>query len=278
MKKNIFKKWWFWLLIFFVICAVVVGLFFGLRDADTDRDDEYEISEKNKNPFLGKWYISTDEGICYIEFYKNDKCEYGNDTTSIKCEYEYDKNRITIDYLDDEDPIDQEYTVGSNYIKIGDKKIYKKRSKAEKELNESNSEKNNDINFYSNDGKYKLNETFKFDDLEITFSDKYSFTKVKNEYSDHNGKTVVKIPVTVKNLKNETHSLNMFYYNVYGSKGTRVETVGSYFTEDLEFAGDLRSGASYTKYLYFIYDGDGEYVIEFDNYSEKVELSMQIKK
>ena len=35
--------------------------------------------------------------------------------------------------------------------------------------------------------------------------------------------------------------------------------------DTVDYAGDLRSGASYTKYLYFLYDGNGTYAIEFNN-------------
>lgn len=125
---------------------------------------------------------------------------------------------------------------------------------------------------------YGFDEKFTFDDLEITIGKDYSFTKIKNQFSDDNGKDVVKLPVTVKNLKDETHGLNMFYYTVYGSKGTKADSKAAYFDESLDFGGDLRSGASYTKYMYFLYDGDGEYAIEFSNFSSKVTAEFDIKK
>lgn len=108
-----------------------------------------------------------------------------------------------------------------------------------------------------------LGETFTFDDLEITLGNDITFTKIDNQFSDYNGQTVVKLPITVKNLKEETHSLNMFYFSIFGSSGTQLSTISSYFDDSIDFAGDLRSGASYTKYLYFLYDGDGTYDVEF---------------
>ena len=126
--------------------------------------------------------------------------------------------------------------------------------------------------------EYGFNDTFKFDDLEITVGDKYSFDKVKNNFSEYNGKTVIKLPVTVKNPTSETKGLNMFYYKVYGSQGTEVKTLDSYFDDTLTYAGDLRSGAGQTKYLHILYDGDGLYAIEFDNYSEKITVEFNITK
>ena len=125
----------------------------------------------------------------------------------------------------------------------------------------------------------KLNEMFVFDDLEITLGSDISFTKIKNKYSENNGKDVVKMPITVKNIKNETHGLNMFYYNIYGSQGTEADNVASYFDKDsIDYAGDLRPGSTYTKYLYFIYDGNGEYAIEFDDWENKITIEFSIEK
>ena len=89
---------------------------------------------------------------------------------------------------------------------------------------------------------------------------------------------MVKIPVTIKNLKDETHSLNMFYYKTFGSKGTQLDTLGYYFDNSVDEAGDLRSGASYTKYFYLLYDGNGTYAIEFDNWAKKITVEFEIKK
>lgn len=125
---------------------------------------------------------------------------------------------------------------------------------------------------------YGLGETFTFDDLEITLGSDISFTTIKNDYSEYNGKDVIKLPITVKNLKDETHGLNMFYYKVYGSQGSKSNSVTSYFDDGVDEAGDLRSGASYTKYMYFIYDGNGKYAIEFDNWSTKITVEFDVNK
>ena len=132
----------------------------------------------------------------------------------------------------------------------------------------------------SKKNEYGFNETFKFDDLEITIGDGYTFTTVKNQFSEHNNQTTIKLPVTVKNPTSDTKGLNMFYYKVYGSKGTEVSTLDAYFDSktSLTYGGDLRSGAGQTYYLYVQYDGDGLYAIEFNNYSEKVTAEFNITK
>lgn len=122
---------------------------------------------------------------------------------------------------------------------------------------------NSDVD--SADKTIGLGETFVFDDLEITLENNLSFDTIKNEWSEHNGQEVVRVPVTIKNLKDETHSLNIFYYSIFGSQGTQIGSATSYFDDGIDEAGDLRSGASYTKAFYFLYDGDGTYTIEFDD-------------
>ncbi len=127
--------------------------------------------------------------------------------------------------------------------------------------------------------QYALDKAFKFDDLEITIGSEFSYTTVDNKYSDHYQKEVIKIPVTVKNLKEETHGLNMFYYDFYGSQGTELDSVSAYFSDDcVDYAGDLRTDASYTKYFYVLYDGDGKYTVEFNNFSEKISIDFEVKK
>ena len=101
-----------------------------------------------------------------------------------------------------------------------------------------------------NDSKYKLGETFSFDGFDITFDTTYSFVTLDNEFAEENGQSVIKIGATVKNTTDETKSLNMFYYSLFGSKGTELDSVTAYFDESIDFAGDLRPDASYKKYFY----------------------------
>lgn len=130
----------------------------------------------------------------------------------------------------------------------------------------------------SKKNSYTLGETFNFDDLEITLGKDYSFTTIDNEYSENYGADVIKLPITVKNLKEETHGLNIFYYSVFGSKGTEVDEVNTYFDDNIDEAGELRTGASYTKNMYFVYDGDGQYAIEFNDLFNKVTVEFDVTK
>ena len=116
-----------------------------------------------------------------------------------------------------------------------------------------------------------------FDDLQLTFG-QYSFTTVKNKYSQYNGKSVVKIPVTVKNLSKDPHSLNMFSYSLFGADGVECDSIGYYFDDDVGSAGDLLPGKSYEKYFYILYDNDGIYTISFSTFLDQELVEILVKK
>lgn len=140
----------------------------------------------------------------------------------------------------------------------------------------NNSNKEN--NAATKNSKYKLGDTFEFDGLQFKLASTYSFAKIENEFSDYNGKDVIKIGVTVKNVSKEKHSLNMFYYDLFGSKGTELDIITAYFDDAIDYAGDLKPDASYDTNFYILYDGDGKYSIDFDNFTNKLSVEFDITK
>ena len=128
-----------------------------------------------------------------------------------------------------------------------------------------------------------LGSSFVFDELEITIGNSYTFTTLEDKFSDKNGSIIIKLPVTIKNLSSNTKNLNRFYYNFFGSKGLKLESVSNYFAEDNDIVSsvDMRSGASQEVYIHMLYDGDGDYYINFDNYNEnreKFEIKIPVVK
>ena len=143
----------------------------------------------------------------------------------------------------------------------------------------SNNTSGNSIdNLLTTNKKYTLGDTFTFDGLELTLDSNYSFTTIKNRYSEHNGKSVIKLGVNVKNVSSEKHKLNMFYYDVFGSQGVELASVSAYFDNAIDYAGELKPSASYKSNFYFLYDGDGKYSIDFDNYDEELSVEFDITK
>ena len=148
-------------------------------------------------------------------------------------------------------------------------------------LSETTEKKSDDTAKPSTNNKknnYTLGETFEFDGFEITLDKNYSFVTLDNEFSELNGSTVIKIGATIKNNSGKTGSLNQFYMSEFGSKGTELEGVDYYFDESIDDAGDLRDGASYYKYFYILYDGNGKYGIDFDNFSKKITVEFDVNR
>jgi RNA polymerase subunit RPABC4/transcription elongation factor Spt4 len=149
---------------------------------------------------------------------------------------------------------------------------------------ESNSSSNNNsdsskASTNSNQNKtYGLGDTITFDGLELTFDTTYSFVTLQNRYSDYNGRSVIRLGINVKNVSDEKNSLNMFDYDFFGSQGTELDGVAAYFDETIDYAGDLKPEASYKKYFYILYDGDGKYSIDFDNYSQEISVEFEVIK
>lgn len=124
-------------------------------------------------------------------------------------------------------------------------------------------------------------DTVVFDDLEITLSNNITWTKLDNQFSDFDGADVIKIPVTIKNVGDETNGLNMFYCSFYGPDGNKLDIMHMYFSDDNDVltAGDMRPGATQQKYFHVLYNGDGDYYLELSQgFGKKVEIKLPIEK
>ena len=124
--------------------------------------------------------------------------------------------------------------------------------------------------------KYALGSTFVFDDLEITFceEDNVSWTTI-----DANDSDVIIVPVTLKNLKDELHSLNRFDFAFYGPSESKLEPVHtSFLSDDIYYSGSIQAGESIDSLFHIPYDGDGDYSIVFENRNTTIEVSFPIVK
>ena len=121
-------------------------------------------------------------------------------------------------------------------------------------------------------------EVFEFSNMQITIGTDYAFTTLNSSDSTKNGMTLVKLPITVKNLSNDENHLNMFYSNIYDPSDKKLTKQSSYFDDTIDYADDLKSGESYTKYYYFEYTTDGTYKVKFNNYTSKIDVNVKVKK
>ena len=125
---------------------------------------------------------------------------------------------------------------------------------------------------------YKTNEDISFDNLIINISNKYKIIKLDNQYSIYNGKDVIKIPVKISNKSENSHSLNLFYYDIYDDYDNHIDEVAGYYDDSLYYAEDLKKDESYTKYIYALYYGNNSYMIRISNKDTTINVLYKIKK
>lgn len=123
-------------------------------------------------------------------------------------------------------------------------------------------------------------DTIEFDQLEITFDRDIEWEVIDNQFSELDGRDVFKIPMTVKNVSDQTHGLDFMYYKKFGPNEEELPTNASaYFEDAIDFAGNSLSGEEVNGvFMVFLYEGDGKYTVEFDKGEEKVTAEFNITK
>ena len=122
-------------------------------------------------------------------------------------------------------------------------------------------------------GELTLGQTFEFDGLEIALSRGLGFTRVKNDFSNLDGKYVFYIPTTVTNVGDSSNGLHFWALSIFSPDGTSID-IAQLNTWDFEETsilsiGDLQPGATKSGNLYVLYVEDGEHIIEFDSHNEE---------
>ena len=122
--------------------------------------------------------------------------------------------------------------------------------------------------------------TIAFDDLEIVFyPDDIGYTRVRSRFSDHDGAYAFYIPVTVTNTGTGGNGLQEWYMTIYSPEGRAVDVLWQwYFEETNIFAqGNILQNVTKQGHIYVLYSGDGDYVIEFNNFAESAEWNVTIE-
>ncbi|MCL2820221.1 MAG: DUF4352 domain-containing protein [Oscillospiraceae bacterium] len=116
--------------------------------------------------------------------------------------------------------------------------------------------------------EFTLNETFVFDDFEITIGDDIEWIKINSRWSEFHNRDVAVFPITVKNVGDSTNSFG-YNFKLYGPNGIELDRIAWYVDDDVSGTGDIRSGATLESKIHILYEEDGEYVIEFSNYRDR---------
>lgn len=115
--------------------------------------------------------------------------------------------------------------------------------------------------------EFSLGEPFEFDGLKIVISDDISWGTIESRWSDRDGEDYFYLPVTVTNIGDGTNSFP-WGVTIFGSNGIELDSITwDVDADDITRSGDIRSGATLEGYMHILFDGNGEYVIEFSDWN-----------
>jgi len=109
---------------------------------------------------------------------------------------------------------------------------------------------------------YSFGDTFVFNDLEIKFSDNIEWLNTND--SAENGYNKFRIPVEIINLARYSSRITQDYFTIFSPDGiAQPQNWWSTNESDITSMPRIRNGTSFTSYMYFSYEGRGNYVVEF---------------
>lgn len=126
--------------------------------------------------------------------------------------------------------------------------------------------------------EFELGETFEFDGLEITISEDIRFGRIRDNWSSHDGEYYFYLPITVTNISDESHGLMSFLFTFFGPNGNEIPDISFYFLdESVTREGSMQPGATLEGYIHSLHTGDGEYIIEFDNFEVTLQVIFELE-
>jgi len=111
--------------------------------------------------------------------------------------------------------------------------------------------------------EFAFGETFEVRDFEITIHEDVQWKLVDNYWSVFDGRYIMAFPTTVTNNGDSTNNLSSLHVRFYGPDGDALSRV-TFATDDDDIVPIMIDpGATMQGYIHVLYDGAGEYAIEF---------------
>ena len=130
--------------------------------------------------------------------------------------------------------------------------------------------------------EFSAGEKFMYGNFEIVVGKNYTFDTVNNEFSSDNGKTVVKVPITVKNTGTMEDCFAAFDYTLFDPNGVKISDLGLNFKDSVVRAGSeesfLTQNKSCSTNIYVEYTENGSYKIKFKSFSNSAQVSINVSK
>lgn len=129
----------------------------------------------------------------------------------------------------------------------------------------------------NNKNKSNSTSSITFDGFEISLGLDVEVFVFEEKYSSHNGKDLIKIPFAIKNVKGESNSLNFWEIKFFGPDGIEIDDMNYNFDDSFK-SEKMRNEAEINCFLYFLYNGDGDYYVEFNDFLNKEEIKISVIK
>ena len=129
----------------------------------------------------------------------------------------------------------------------------------------------------SNTSEKGLGDTFTFDNLEITVGSTAEVFVADESVDSYEGKEFIKVPLTIKNVGTDENRFKSYNYSIYFGEDYLFK-MGTIFDDSVESSDFIGSGETYNANIYFLYEGDGSYKIELNNYTNIVNIVFDVTK
>jgi|GEM_PF-2730925 len=121
-----------------------------------------------------------------------------------------------------------------------------------------------------------LGDTITFDGLEIRFGDEFGWTTVGNQFNEHFGEDVFTLPIYITNISGDTNNLSLNDVTLFGPDGNRLPNLAPIMNDI--WTRSMRDGATLEATMSFLYAGDGQYVVEFYDWWNRVEVLFNLER
>jgi len=128
------------------------------------------------------------------------------------------------------------------------------------------------------DSAERFSETIFWDDLVIIFGSYFNWTTLHSPGHAADGATVISVPITIRNVRSDPRDLKLLHYVQYDPSGKSLAMVDPYFDNSISNTLILRSNNHINLRMYFLYEGDGTYLVDFSNDTGSLAVEIPIKR
>jgi len=109
----------------------------------------------------------------------------------------------------------------------------------------------------------QIKDEFEMDGYKVNMTGEYEFSTVDNQFSEWNGKPVIKVAANIENVSSK-YDYCMLYCTITDPNGETIDNLDAFFDDGI-FMKQIEKGKPTKRYFVIPYTGDGEYRFEFSD-------------